>query len=129
MSETTNETTSPETDGFQPAAKLSGLKLNRPKYVSIDGAHIVVALVDGKAAGDANEVVAFTALCPHQMGDLSGGSMDEGGIDCPLHFYRFDVRTGQCLYPRDYTMPMKTYPVRVEGDDVLVKVERRKWMD
>lgn len=70
---------------FQAAAKLSGLKRNRPKYVKVDGAHIVVALVEGKDSAP-DEVVAFSALCPHQMGDLSGGSLDEEGIDCPLHF-------------------------------------------
>lgn len=128
-SETPNDTTTPAGDGFQPAAKLSGLKLNRPKYVSIDGAHVVVALVNGQTADAPNEVVAFTALCPHQMGDLSGGILEDGGIDCPLHFYRYDVRSGQCLYPRDQTMPLKTYPVRVDGDEILIKVERRKWMD
>ena len=65
---------------FQPAAKLSSLKRNRPSYVKVEGAHLVVALVEGKQ-GAPDEVVAFSALCPHQMGDLTGGSLDEEGID------------------------------------------------
>jgi nitrite reductase/ring-hydroxylating ferredoxin subunit len=113
--------------GVQPIAKLSGLKRNRPKYVKVEGAHLVVALVEGRN-GATDEVVAFSALCPHQMGDLSGGSLDEEGIDCPLHFYRFDVRTGACLYPRGEDLKLKTYAVQVEGDDIFVQIEKPKWM-
>ncbi len=112
---------------FQPAAKLSSLRRNRPSYVKVDGAHLAVALVEGKN-GAPDEVVAFSALCPHQMGDLTGGSLDEEGIDCPLHFYRFDVRTGACLYPRGEDLTLKTYAVQVEGDDVYVQIEKPKWM-
>ena len=112
---------------FQPAAKLSSLKRNRPNYVKVEGAHLVVALVEGKQ-GAPDEVVAFSALCPHQMGDLTGGSLDEEGIDCPLHFYRFDVRTGACLYPRGEDLRLKTYAVQVQGDDIYVQVEKPKWM-
>jgi nitrite reductase/ring-hydroxylating ferredoxin subunit len=119
--------TDPNPNLFQAGAKLSGLKRNRPKYVKVDGAHVVVALVEGKD-GAPDEVVAFSALCPHQMGDLSGGSLDEEGIDCPLHFYRFDVRTGVCLYPRGDDLKLKTYAVQVDGDDVLVRVDKPKWL-
>jgi len=124
MSNSTDDTS---LAGFEPVVKLSDLKLNRPRYVNVKGTHVVLALIDSKEAGAAPEVVAFTALCPHQMGDLSGGMLDQGGIDCPLHFYRFDVRSGACLWPRDDGMKLKTYPVHVEGDSVHVKVEAPNW--
>ena len=116
-------------DGFQiTTIKFADLKLNRPKYVKVDGTHVVIGLIEGKPSGT-TDVVAFSALCPHQMGDLSGGGLDEEGIDCPLHFYRFDVRTGACIYPRGEALKLKTYSVRVEGEDILIKIEKPKWQE
>lgn len=114
--------------GFeQTAVKLGDLKLNRPRYVNVKGTHVVVALIDPQQSGNAPELVAFSALCPHQMGDLSGGMLAEGGIDCPLHFYRFDVRSGACLWPRDDGMKLKTYPIQVKEDLICIKVEAAAW--
>ena len=114
--------------GFEPTAvKLSDLKLNRPRYVNVKGTHVVVALIDAQDTAAPPDLVAFSALCPHQMGDLSGGMLGQGGIDCPLHFYRFDVRSGACLWPRDGGMSLKTYPVQVNADIVSIKVEAPSW--
>ena len=107
--------------------KLSDLKLNRPRYVNVKGSHVVVALVDAKESGGAPDLVAFTALCPHQMGDLSGGMLSEGGIDCPLHFYRFDVRSGACQWPRDDGLALKVFPVQVNDGTICIKVEAPAW--
>ena len=92
------QNTSADADFEATAVKFADLKLNRPRYVNVKGNHLVVALVDAKESGSTPELVAFSALCPHQMGELSGGMLGDGGIDCPLHFYRFDVRTGACMW-------------------------------
>lgn len=76
----------------------------------------------------------FNARCPHRDGPLEEGKLYDNGcvIECPWHYYRYDVRTGKNLYPRnvypkDLTYlerdlkPLQHYPVRVRGDDVLVK--------
>ena len=40
--------------------------------------------------------IAHSAVCPHLLGPLSGGEIDEvGHITCPWHGYRFDVETGE----------------------------------
>jgi nitrite reductase/ring-hydroxylating ferredoxin subunit len=40
-------------------------------------------------------------------------------IECPRHGARFDVRSGKVLsFPAIVDIP--AYPVRVEGDDILV---------
>ena len=40
--------------------------------------------------------IAHSAVCPHLLGPLSAGEIDENGdIICPWHGYRFDVETGE----------------------------------
>jgi nitrite reductase/ring-hydroxylating ferredoxin subunit len=41
-------------------------------------------------------------------------------IECPLHAAQFDIRTGQCL-AGPATEDLRTYEVRVDGDDVYVR--------
>jgi nitrite reductase/ring-hydroxylating ferredoxin subunit len=43
------------------------------------------------------EVVVHTTRCPHWFGPLEDAPVGEdGGLRCPWHGYRFDVRTGAC---------------------------------
>ncbi|MBT2304140.1 non-heme iron oxygenase ferredoxin subunit [Variovorax paradoxus] len=58
-------------------------------------------------------------VCTHQYALLSDGYVEDGCIECPLHQARFDLRTGVALCA-PATQPIRVYPVRVEGDDVLV---------
>lgn len=128
MSNSIDDQNATPATGFEvTAVKFGDLKLNRPRYVNVKGNHLVVALVDAAQSGAAPELVAFGALCPHQMGDLSGGMLADGGIDCPLHFYRFDVRSGACMWPRDDSMKLKIYPVQVNDDVICIKVEAPSW--
>ncbi len=56
-------------------------------------------LVDGSAVAVARQggrLHAFGALCPHQQADLSDGLLDDGGITCSWHLWRFDLETGGC---------------------------------
>lgn len=42
-----------------------------------------------------SEFFAFEALCPHRMASLSEGTVTGfEEVVCPLHHYRFDVKTG-----------------------------------
>ena len=41
-------------------------------------------------------------------------------VACPLHKRTFDLRTGACL--SQDASPIATFPVRVEGDDILVEL-------
>jgi 3-phenylpropionate/trans-cinnamate dioxygenase ferredoxin subunit len=71
------------------------------------------------------EVYAIEDACSHASVELSDGAVEEFGgaptIECALHGSCFDLRTGA---PTNLpaTEPVPVYPVRVEGDDVLVDV-------
>ena len=67
------------------------------------------------------EFRATDNVCTHEYAQLSDGWFENGEIECPLHAARFDVRTGKALCaPADVDLPV--FDVRVEGEDVLVKV-------
>ena len=72
------------------------------------------------------EIFAIEDVCSHAEIALSEGEVEEldgaPTIECALHGSCFDLRTGQ---PTNLpaTEPVPVYPVRVEGDDVLVDVD------
>lgn len=67
------------------------------------------------------EFHATDNVCTHEYALLSEGWLENGCIECPLHAAQFDVRTGKALSaPADEDL--KVYPVRQEGNDLLVQV-------
>ncbi|REE07495.1 NAD(P)H-dependent nitrite reductase small subunit [Paraburkholderia sp. BL27I4N3] len=56
-------------------------------------------------------------VCPHAYALLSDGWLGGKEIECPLHGARFDIETG-ALIEGPAECGLKTYPVRVEGEDV-----------
>ena len=85
---------------------------------------------------------AVRNICPHKRGPLCTGeltgrfaanappsiqgvmlSVDGLGevLRCPWHQWTFDIATGQCLV--DETLRVATYPVKIDGDDVVVEYD------
>jgi 3-phenylpropionate/trans-cinnamate dioxygenase ferredoxin component len=62
---------------------------------------------------------AMDDICTHDGGPLAEGAIEGHGIECPRHGARFDIRTGAVL-GMPATLPVTTYPVRVEGDQIQV---------
>src|SRR5688572_7589861 len=97
------------------AGKTGEVPPERVKVVRTATARIAVCNVDGG-------VYAIEDVCTHDGGVLDQGELFGCEIECPRHGARFDVRTGKALtLPAVY--PVKTYPVKVEGDQVQVEVE------
>jgi anthranilate 1,2-dioxygenase ferredoxin subunit len=59
--------------------------------------------------------------CTHGPGSLSEGCLEGHRIECDFHNGAFDIRTGEVLAP-PCMIPIKTYRVVLEGDDVLIEV-------
>jgi nitrite reductase/ring-hydroxylating ferredoxin subunit len=60
-------------------------------------------------------------VCTHAHALLTDGWLEGCVIECPLHAGRFDLRNGAgqgAPIERD----LEIYPVRVDGDDVLVRL-------
>ncbi|TRX58347.1 Rieske 2Fe-2S domain-containing protein [Fulvivirga sp. M361] len=59
--------------------------------------------------------------CPHQKESLSGGTINYlGEVICPLHFYRFSVKTGRECQGR--TADLTTYPTKMDDSGFHVYV-------
>ncbi|WP_374983605.1 non-heme iron oxygenase ferredoxin subunit [Streptomyces fradiae] len=99
---------------FVRVCGLSELAEDTPKRVEIDGTPVSVVLTEG-------EVFAIHDICSHANVSLSEGEVDGCAIECWLHGSSFDLRTGK---PSGLpaTRPVPVYPVKTEGDDVLVSV-------
>lgn len=76
-----------------------------------------VAVADGRAvvvrtADD--EVAAFHPNCLHKASELAGGLVvDDGKLQCPMHFWRFHVPSGVHTGGRGV---LTAYPVSVSPD-------------
>ncbi|MFC5959374.1 non-heme iron oxygenase ferredoxin subunit [Streptomyces pratens] len=99
---------------FQRACGLSELEEDTPKRVELDGTPVSLVYTEG-------EVFAINDICSHANVSLSEGEVDDCHIECWLHGSRFDLRSGK---PDSLpaTRPVPVYPVKIEGDDVLVSV-------
>lgn len=69
------------------------------------------------------EWYATSNMCPHKREfvlsrGILGDAANEPKVSCPLHKKNFSLKTGKCLTGEDYSID--TYPVKVEGDDVLL---------
>ena len=67
-------------------------------------------------------IFATDDICTHAYARLSDGWLDNGEIECPLHAGRFDIKTGRATAP-PCADDIKTYPVRVVGDEIQVKLD------
>ena len=98
------------------ACKLSDIPDEGAIRVELDGKPICVARSNGA-------VFAISDICSHADVSLSEGDVEDGHIECWLHGSMFDLRTGEPT-GLPATRPVATYPVTVEGDDVLVQMEQ-----
>ena len=80
---------------------------------------VVVAGKEILVCHAAGEFYAIEDVCTHDGGELDQGLLDGCEIECPRHGARFDVRTGAAVR-LPAVLPVGTYSVRVEGDDVIV---------
>lgn len=100
---------------FVTVAKVGEVKNGKVRTFSVNGRRIALCNVEGT-------YFATQDLCTHDGGPLGEGELWDYDIECPRHGGRFDVRTGQvtALPPM---FPIKTFPVRVQGDDIQVALD------
>ncbi len=97
------------------ACSLSDVPEEGALRVEVDGTAVCIARSQGG-------VFAIGDRCSHADVSLAEGDVEDGHIECWLHGSMFDLRTGQpTSLPAN--RPVPTYPVTVEGDDVLVQME------
>ena len=69
-----------------------------------------------------NQLTATSLTCPHAGGNLSHGYVDEAGnIVCPIHRYKFSLKTGRNTSGEGYYL--KTYPIEKRDNGYFIGVE------
>ena len=128
---------------FIDVTALDNVQPGKTIHVESGGIEILLANVSGT-------IYAVSDRCGHQNAPLSKGILDGKIITCPLHYSQFDVTTGKLIsgpvhpkmegldmLPQEFmkmmshmgeitapikTHDLKTFPVKVEGKRIYVKV-------
>jgi 3-phenylpropionate/trans-cinnamate dioxygenase ferredoxin subunit len=99
---------------FHRACALSDLPAEGAIGVEVAGVPVAVVRAGG-------EVYALHDVCSHEEVPLSDGEVYDHTVECWLHGSCFDLRTGKPTGP-PAARAVPTYPVKIDGDDVLVAV-------
>lgn len=94
-------------------ATLASMGARSSMLVDTDKVKLALFRIDG-------ELFATQAKCPHANGPLVSADICEKSVTCPWHGWTYDLITGAC--EEDPGLFLKTYPVRVEGDDIVVEI-------
>jgi 3-phenylpropionate/trans-cinnamate dioxygenase ferredoxin subunit len=95
-------------------ARVSDIPAGATKVVHAGGVELMLCNAEGG-------IYAIEDVCTHDGGPLDQGELEGNCVICPRHGATFDVRTGEAL-TLPAVMPVMTYPVRVDGDEIYVEV-------
>lgn len=63
---------------------------------------------------------AVENFCPHKGAPLADGELHGHAVECGLHGWRFDVRSGACL--NRPSEPVETYEVVIEDGWIKIRI-------
>lgn len=96
-----------------PIAKTSDTIDRHGNAIEIDGKSIALFMVDGCRHALAN-------VCTHQFAFMTDGYVEGEYVTCPMHQGRFHIPTG-AAQGAPVTKDLQVYPLRVDGEDVLIE--------
>jgi NADPH-dependent 2,4-dienoyl-CoA reductase/sulfur reductase-like enzyme/nitrite reductase/ring-hydroxylating ferredoxin subunit len=72
----------------------------------------------------AGQLIATQPKCPHAGGPLDEGAVCNGRLVCPWHMGTFSLPSGTLVEPPAMES-LKTYPVRMDGQNVFIDLARK----
>lgn len=102
---------SPGPAGARRLMPASALREGHGVRTEIDGTAVAVFLVEGR-------VHVIDDTCPHADGSLAEGEVCGAIVTCPLHSWKFDVRTGDHAYTKK--IHVRSWPARIVNGHVEV---------
>jgi len=99
---------------FVAVASADDIRPGQTKRVVVDGHAVLLANVEGR-------YYAVDDMCTHEDSSLSLGCLKGELVSCTLHGSRFSVVTGRPA-EEPATGPLKTWPVRLQGGEILVGI-------
>lgn len=108
---------SKELKDFNLVCKISELKDSIGQRFLVNDIDVAIFKVDG-------EVYALNNFCPHKlMPKIYEGNVENGCVICPLHGWQFNLKTGKL---HNGVTGLDSYEVKIDNDDVYVKVYEKK---
>ena len=105
---------------FRSACREDELPVGRCRVADVSGRKIVVYHIE-------EGFFATDNACPHRGGPLGEGDLIGREIVCPWHLWSFDVISGlNPGSPDGSEISVRTHEVRVEGGEVLVRIDDRE---
>lgn len=101
-------------ENWHRVAAKGDVRPEEPIRIQIGDEDIALYNIDG-------DIFATSNICTHAYASMCDGFQEGDEIECPLHEGRFNIRTGEALCA-PVTDPLRTFEVRLEGDDIFVKV-------
>ncbi|MFQ6025352.1 MAG: Rieske (2Fe-2S) protein [Nitrosopumilaceae archaeon] len=98
---------------WKKIAEKDAIPGGKGKEFKVNDKHIAVFNQDGYHALD--------GICVHQDGSIATGKLEGDVIECPLHFWHYNIKTGELL---DYLKGVKlqTYKVEARNDGIYVDI-------
>ncbi|HXP93012.1 MAG TPA: non-heme iron oxygenase ferredoxin subunit [Candidatus Binatia bacterium] len=100
---------------FHRAAAASKIAPDTGLHVTIGEHEIALFNLGG-------EFYAIGGICTHGAARLAEGYVEGELIECPQHAGTFEIKTGRAV-DAPCTVDVPHYPVKVEGDAVLIGIE------
>lgn len=64
---------------------------------------------------------AIEAICVHQDGHIAPGKLEGDVVECPLHSWHYNIKTGKLLdYLKD--VQLETYKVEARDDGIYINI-------
>ena len=99
---------------WKKIAQTFDIPENRGKEIEINGNRVAIFHANGR-------YYALEALCRHQDGSLAPGKINGEVVECPLHFWHYNIRTGELLdYLKD--VKLETYDIDIRGNDIFIDI-------
>ena len=108
--------------------KIGEMNNGEMRGISIQRRNVLLARVDDKFYATSNE-------CPHMRAKLANGTLNGTIVTCPRHASQFDIKDGHIVRWTDWSgaklaaskllrssRALQSYPVKIEGDRVLVEI-------
>ncbi len=96
---------------WKKVAEKGAIPTGKGREFIVDGKKIAIFNQDGYHALD--------ALCVHQDGSIAPGKLEGDIVECPLHFWHYNIKTGELLdYLKD--IKLQKYSVQEKNDGIYL---------
>lgn len=101
-------------ENWHRVAARADVAPEEPIRVQVGEEDIAIYNIDGSFHATSN-------ICTHAYASMVDGFQEGEEIECPLHEGRFNIKTGEALCA-PVTDALQVFEVKVEGEDIFVKV-------